>query len=196
MAIIPWPNLPIRSIEWQLLRPAQINRSAYTGKRQAVTQPGHARWSARVELVTIQGEARLLAWRAFLAKLKGQIGTFRLPATEGPQTGVLTPIVSGLFPITATELHLAGMTTLLPAGRMMTIGDQLVILTEAMTFADGSTTIARAQFEPRLRALPAASAAVEVRSPTALVAMSAPTSGWSAAQGQLYGVGFEVEESF
>jgi hypothetical protein len=70
----------IRRVSWSLDRPAQVNRSAYTGARRVVANPWHGKWSARVELSTIVGEGNVRPWRAFLAKLKGQINTFGLTA--------------------------------------------------------------------------------------------------------------------
>jgi hypothetical protein len=79
------PARPFRHIEWEPDAPAQINRSGYTGKRSAVTNPWHVIRRGRAQLVPIIGEANVRPWRAFFAALKGQTVCFMLPATEGPQ---------------------------------------------------------------------------------------------------------------
>lgn len=94
MAIITWPSLGIREISWTLDQPAQVNRSAYTGARSVAANPWHGKWSAKVTLATMQGEASFLAARAFFASLQGQVNTFALPATEGPQyVGINYPVI-------------------------------------------------------------------------------------------------------
>lgn len=91
MAIIPMPaSVRIKTIEWLLSRPAQVNRSHWTGRDQVVADPWHGRWSAEAELAPIVGAAGMLAWRSFLAKVKGRINPFRLVAVEAPQHDPLT----------------------------------------------------------------------------------------------------------
>lgn len=98
MALIAFPaGARIRRIAWSLDRPSQVNRSRWTGTEQVVSTAWHSRWRAEVELAPIVGEANVLAWRAFLAQLKGRVNRFRLPAVEGAQHGSLTAYV----PITA-----------------------------------------------------------------------------------------------
>jgi hypothetical protein len=146
MAIITMPaSVRIQRIDWRLDRPAQVNRSAYTGARQVVGQPGQARWSASVALSPIIGETNVLAWRAFLAKLKGQINTFRLIAVEGSQTGS-TPLSGGASAgaVTLTSygwLPASSGTVLLAAGRMLTISDQLVVLTADASVSTAPTAV-------------------------------------------------------
>lgn len=107
MAIIALPpSVRIRHIEWSLDRPAQINRSPYSGARKVVANPWHGRWTARVELAPIIGEANVRAWRGFLASLKGQINTFLVPAIEGPQhaLGTVFPAISNVSGTTVTAI--------------------------------------------------------------------------------------------
>lgn len=85
MTILTLPDSRFRSVEPFLDRPAQVNRSAYTGARQVVGLPGGARWRFAAEHVPIIGEAAFRPWRAALAKLKGVENTFRMPAGEGAQ---------------------------------------------------------------------------------------------------------------
>ena len=95
MSVIAFPYFAkIRSIDWTLDRPAQVNVSGYTGARGVVANPWHGKWRARVQLSTLVGtEVTTRWWRSFFAKLKGQINTTWLPATEGPQ---YTPTVNAI----------------------------------------------------------------------------------------------------
>lgn len=98
MGIIPLPATArfAKKVSWSLDRPAQVNRSAWTGRRQVIANPWHGKWSASVELVPIIGEPAVRLWRAFLARLKGQVNSFELPATEGPQHvyATINPVIA------------------------------------------------------------------------------------------------------
>jgi hypothetical protein len=197
MAIITAPALRIASIAWRFDRPAQVNRSAYTGRRKVMANPWHARWSAELELAPIVGEANILAFRAFLAQLKGQVNSFRLKATEGAQlTGAGGVGATTGAAVGATSLAVAGFPTgkNLLAGQMMTVNDQLLLLTQ-----DGTVTGTNDRtftFESPLRAAVAGSALVEVMNPTALVCLTSSVSGWDVSAGTVYGAKLSVEEVF
>jgi hypothetical protein len=183
----------IRRVSWSLDRPAQVNRSAYTGARRVVANPWHGKWSARVELSTIVGEGNVRPWRAFLAKLKGQINTFGLTATEGPQHAAANPTLASAAAQGATSVTLASSPPL-TAGMFATFvyasgNNQLVQLT-----ADIAAGVI--SFEPPLREAYSAGWTVETKVPWALVALTDSVVGWSVDAGQLYGISFDVEEAF
>lgn len=183
----------IRRIQWTLDRPAQVNRSAYTGARRVVANPWHGKWSARVELSTIVGEANVRPWRAFLAKLKGQINTFSLPATEAPQHAAANPTLASAAAQGATSVTLASSPPL-TAGMFATFvypsgNHQLVQLT-----ADIAAGVI--SFEPPLREAYSAGWAIGTQVPWAMVALADSVVGWSVDAGQQYGISFDVEEAF
>lgn len=112
MTIVAMPaSVRVQRVRWQLDRPAQVNRSAYTGARRVVANPWHGKWSASAEIVPIVGEANVRAWRAFLASLKGQINTFQLPATEGPQYVGSNPTAGASAAQGATSITLSSTIT-------------------------------------------------------------------------------------
>ena len=196
MAIIPTPAaLKIRSIDWTLFRPSQVNRSAWTGRRQVVGQPGHSRWSAEVQLAPLQ-ERDMRAMRSFLAQLRGQINTFRLDAVEkGQSRSAINATVVANAAAGANSFQVAGFLvgeTLQP-GQMMTVNDQLVIITASSGVADTNRTF---QFEPALRLPAAAGTPVVVHRPTAHVALVDPSFRWNVGVGQMYGFSLSVEEVF
>jgi hypothetical protein len=188
MAIQTFPaGARIRRIEWRLERPAQVHRSAYTGKRVVVANPWFGRWLAKVELSPIVGEANVLQWRAFLGILRGQIHTFRLPVTERPQNSNAGVTVSSTAAQGATSMTLAGAATALLPGQFITVNEQLL---QVVSVAGAAVT-----FEPRLRVQATAGTGVITSEPYALVSLAGDSSGWAVDAGQLYGIGFEVEEA-
>jgi hypothetical protein len=188
MTIIAMPAAAkIAGIRWQLVRPSQGSRSGYTGRRQVVAAPWHGRWAASVELSTIVGEENVRAWRSFLAKLQGQINTFRLVAVEGPQTAAASISTTAGASAGATQITVSGG-GVLSEGMLITVADQLLQVTSA------SSTII--QFEPQLRNAISSGATVFTREPTALVALSSDVTGWSVGKGKVYSIAFDVEEAF
>lgn len=197
MAIVAVPAaLKVRRATWRLVRPAQVNRSGYTGRRKVVAAPWHGRWEGSIETAPL-ALADAQAVRGFLAAMRGQVNTCRLRATEsGTSTG------------TAIKVYLAqsaGITTLnsygwqpnstvAKAGAMFTVNDQLCILTADAV--SGGTGIAALSFEPPLRTAPAGDTVIEAGAPTALVALAESAFEWSADLGPVYQFSFNVEEHF
>lgn len=186
MAIVTLPSpARIKAIQWTLDRPAQINTSGYTGRRTVVANPWHGKWRASVELAAMDA-TMILGWRAFLAKLKGQINTFRLPASEGAQNANLGVVATSTAAAGATSITLTGATTALLSGQFITVNEQLLQVTDV----SGSTVT----FQPPLRVQATAGTGVVTANPYALVAMTDSMTGWTADLGPVYGVAFEVEE--
>lgn len=198
MAVIAIPSaLKIRSVSWTFDRPAQVNRSEWTGRDQVIANPWHARWAAEVECAPVQ-DTDAAALRAFLALLKGQINTCRLPAvvTEQFGSGYTVTVTAGGAAAGATSIPLTGLpaSTTILAGRMLTINDQLLITTADMT-TNGSGA-ATATVEPPLRAAAPATTAVEARNPTALMALADSAVNWSMDLGPIHGFALSFEERF
>lgn len=199
MAVISLPaSVRIANINWALDRPAQLNRSQWTGKEQVIADPWHGRWTAEAELAPVVGEANVLAWRAFLAALKGRVNTFRLPAVEKDQAANDSVSVSILAAAGATTINSGGWgvstANVMLAGQMFTLNDQLCVLTaNASSNASGFADLT---FQPPLRAGATVNTPIIVRKPTALVALASSTAGWSVDRGQVYGIKLNVEERF
>ena len=198
--ITPPAALPVRRIQWQLRQPAQLNRSGWTGRRQVVGLPGGAMWSASGEFTPIVTQADVLKWRGFFTSLRGPFNTFNLTAVEEAQHALSQPTITagsaGAFTATMTGLPVSA--TLLPAGSYMTIklsdaSYQLVCLTAAL--AGNGSGNGTATFVPALRNSAATGAgSAETISPWCVVSMASDTWGYDVEPGQIYGIGFQVEE--
>jgi hypothetical protein len=188
MARISAPTFRVRSITWDLDQPGDANVSAWTGKRQAVTNPWHGRWSARVQLAPVVGEANVRALRSFLARCRGKLNTFRLRATEGAQNANSGVTASATVAAGARSMDIIGYTTPLLDGQFVTVKGQLLQLT-----ADQSATLIT--FEPMLRQQITGGTTVVTSRPYALVYMTSSANGWSVDPGQQYGISFDVEEA-
>lgn len=199
-AIIAFPaNVPAQ-VDWTPVRPAQVSRSEWTGKRKVMLLAEGARWRAKVAMPPIRSEAAFLAWRAFLADLEGVANRFRLIACEGAQRAGAEPTVAAAAAAGAMALSLTGFAAneaALKRGNVMTVmlpsGDeQLVTVTAPVAAAaDGSAIV---NFKPGLREAVAIGGAVETRRPWGLMAMTDDTP-WSVGRGQIYTIAFECEES-
>lgn len=198
MAIIAVPDaLAIRRVEWTFDRPAQVNRSKWTRRRQVVQQPGPAMWSATAELAVRIGTDEWREAEAFLVDLEGQINTFRLEAAAAPQTDLpLSPVVDGAGQY-GRSLRLRGGTpgAGLKRGHKMTVNEQLVSISAGFTFDGNGRAVVT--FKPSLRLSPQDGAAVEMVKPTVLVALADSAVGWSEdLGGRFQAKPIVVEEAF
>lgn len=197
MAIITVPDaLAIRRVEWTFDRPAQVNRSQWTKRRQVVTQPGPALWSATAVMAVRCGTDEWLEAEAFLIDLEGQINSFRMEAAAAAQTDLpLKPVVDGAGQY-GRALRLRGGIpgAGLKRGHKMTINEQMVSIGAAFVFdANGRATVS---FKPSLRLSPQDGAAVEMVKPTVLVSLVDSAIGWTEDLGeQFQGKPIAVEEA-
>lgn len=188
MAYITAPDFRIRSIEWELDRPSQINVSAYTARRSVLQNPWHGKWRAKVELAMVQGESEFRLLRSFFARCEGQVNAFRLYATVEAQNSNVGVTVASAAAAGATSLSINGAATPLTDGQYFTVNGQLCV---CIADQSGSTLT----FEPPLRAAAAAGTTVVTSRPYALVSMASSSVGWSVGGARRYGVGFSVEEA-
>lgn len=87
MAVIPFPScvLNLASFSPNKITPAQINRSAWTGRSKILGLAGIEYWTARAVFRVLPREDNVRHARAFFASLRGQINTFDLPVLQTPQ---------------------------------------------------------------------------------------------------------------
>ncbi len=195
--LIQMPASPVAAnIEWDIDQPGQANRGEFTGKRRVTLLTRAPRWSAKVTLPPILGEARAMPWRAFAVDCDGVANSFRVIACEGDQITGVNVRVNGAgqqaHALVTSGWGAAG--TKLRRGQFVTVAEQLLMLmADVVADAAGDATLS---FKPYLRLSPAANAPVEVRRPYAVMSMSDPKCGWKVGIGQNYAVSFDCEESF
>lgn len=188
MTYVIAPDFRIKQIEWSLDRPAQVNRSEWTGKRTVVANPWHGKWRARAELAAVQGEAGVRALRAFLVNLKGAINSFRLYATIELQNANTGVTVSSTAASGASTMAITGYTTAMKAGQYMTVKGQLVCCTADQS---GSTVY----FQPPLRQSASAGTTVVTSRPYALVCLTDSRVGWAIGNARMHSISIDVEEA-
>lgn len=198
MALITVPDqLAIRRRVWTLDRPAQVNRSDWTKRRQVVTQPGPSLWSATAEMAVRCGTDEWLEAEAFLIDLEGQINSFRLEAAATAQApDNLVPVVDGAGQYGRLLNLRNGVPGLgLKRGHKLTVNEQMVSVSAPFVFnAAGRATVT---FKPSLRASPIDGTAVEVRRPTVRVSLVNSAIGWTEDLGEVFQAkSIEVEEAF
>ena len=189
----PFPKTP--PLPLQLVRPAQVNTSGWTGRRQ-VLPSGRGWWECSISLTPIVGQENFRPWRAFLALTDGPVNDFRVLVDPKPQTTLPNTVLVKGAGQTGTSLITDGWpasSTVLKAGMFVTVVDQLVQLTaNATTNGAGEATLT---FKPALRLAPADNAAVEYKNPYCLMFMTdEPTP--SVDQGYIYNMTLNLRESF
>lgn len=187
----------LQVLELDFDEPAQINRSAWTGGRKVVGQPGGSYWTGQVAVENIVTEAEERQWRAFIAQLRGVQNWFKayLPCQShiGPPPTVDTGAGNGY------TLPLTGMspsTIILEAGQHMTVPlpsghNRPVRLTaDLVTDAAGKAVAA---FSPALNEVPTLGATVETANPYVPVASSSTRLAIPQSN-SVSGFAFDVEE--
>lgn len=182
------PDFLIGRIDWAFARPGAAVGSGWTGGVTVVADPWRSRWRAEVELITLAGEAEARPIRSFLARVRGAIAVFRLRAVAAAQNADAGVTVAAAAAAGARSVDLAGYSAPLKDGQLLTVDGQLLC---CVADQSGATVT----FEPPLRRLAAAGAAVETARPYALVHMAASRVGWKVKPALLYGAGFAVEEA-
>lgn len=190
--IVPFPALGIRRIEWNIDRPAQVNRSQYTRSRKVHPLPGASLWSGSFEMAPMN-ETQVLAWRAFIARLQGPVNSFRMVAVEGPQRPASGTVTAAATAAGATAIVTSGWSgALLKAGHMITVNEQLAMLTNPVVASGGNATL---ELDRPLHAAVTPNTVVETRLPTLLASMTGTIAGWTVDPGKLYGAGMSFEEA-
>lgn len=184
--------------ELRLSAPAQVNRSAWTGRRKVVGLPGTETWrgKATIDMMATEDEER--DWRAFLFGFGGQANWFRWPLPCATHLGPKPTVAAGAS--NGYTLPLTGMlasTRILKAGQFMTVplpsGHSRAVCLTADLRADGSGN-ATATFRPALNETPTLGATVETTDPFIPMSPVESEQGFGMADG-VSGASFDVEEA-
>lgn len=194
---VPHPDELILS-QLDCLTPAQVNRSAWTGRRKVVGLSGTERWTGTVELADIATEEEERPWRAFLFALAGPENWFRWPLPCQSHIGPKPVVAAGAgdgysLPLTGMQPHArilhAGqfLTVTVPSGHARTV----VLTADLRADASGAGT---AVFRPALNEVPATGATVETTNPFIPMSPIESRVGLGLSNG-ISGTSFEVEEA-
>lgn len=202
ITIIDMPDEKFRGAKLRPVPVQQVNRSAYTRRRQIIDDPWHVYWRLDdAEHVPIQGLANIQPWYAWRAKLNGQANYFRFPAVEGGQHSgsVVATVKSSSGSTNLVIDNLPASVTYLPAGARLTVilddgHEQLIELKAALT-TNGSGE-ATASFWPPLRGAPEVDSVVETKNPWVVLSLADPELPISVGPGQLYSFTLAGEEDW
>lgn len=172
-------------------------RSPFSGKSQFVAFSG-SWWEAELSLPPM-GRATAAAWQAWLAGLRGKLGTFYAGDPDGKTPrGIATgtPLVDGASQ-TGNELDTKGWTPsvsgILKAGDYIQVGDELkIIIADADSDGSGNATLT---IRPELRVSPSDSSALVVSNARGLFRLSSNIRGWDADHLPIYGINFAIREA-
>lgn len=174
-----------------------LSRSPFTLQAEVFAHHG-AMWRATIELPPLMGRAHADAWRAWLAALRGRLGTFRMSLDGITPRGTAggTPLVDGAGQsglTLATDGWPVSTAGVLRAGDMIEVGERLYMITaDASSNASGQATL---DLWPRLRSSPADNAPVTTSQPRGLWRLASNERAYDVRPGLEYMVTIEAEEA-
>lgn len=178
--IIDWPEaLRPSSVEWDLVVPQLVGRSAFDGSVESDTV-GAPRWGFSITTGVMKRE-ELPEWEAFIGRLRGAVNRarcwdWRREAPLGVATGTPVVRVAGLGASLQVEGWTASVSGILKAGSYMGINGELKRLSQTIS-SDGSGR-ATITFEPPLRVQAPVGAPLVLVKPTAIFVMTSPPPSW------------------
>lgn len=192
------PNLNIKNITVRMVSTTAKTESPFTKEAQVYEYASGKRFEFIVELPPMK-RAAAEEWIAFLAKLKGQKGTFYIGDPDGVTArGIATgtPLVNGASQTGGsliTDGWTTGQTGILKAGDYIQIGDYMYKnLSDVNSDGSGNATL---DIWPDLRSSPANNAAITVSSCVTKCRLTSNLSEWSANEVRAYGLTFSCEEA-
>lgn len=181
-----------------------VSESPFTLSQQVVRHAG-ARWSATITIPPTKREDAEY-WNAFLLRLRGKFGTFRLGDPNGatPRGSASstpgTPVVNGGSQ-TGNELAIDGLpasaTGYLKAGDYIQLGSGSTsrlykVLEDVNSNASGEATL---NLWPDLRSSPADNAAVVVSNAKGVFRLASNEAVWNINNAGFYSIGFAAVEA-
>lgn len=193
MAVLDFPDVLPASCEFRLQHNSQSFESELSGATQVAAMPG-ARWAASLRFPILQGrDARLM--RAFLARLGGRAGMFRMSVLE-PNAGTALGAPTIASVTTSVQLETEGWAPNQPlaleVGDYITIGNELKMVTQAAEAdAFGRATL---HIAPPLRRRPSPETPIVTSSPSCVMRLADDTVGWDLSAPSLYAMTIDCIE--
>lgn len=193
MAVINMPDVCPMSCDFRLEGASQSFQSELSGVEQ-VGQLLWSRWGATLQFPPLRGtDAGKM--RAFLVRLGGRSGMFRMPA-PGKRAGSAlgTPLIASVT--SSVQLETEGWAPNQPlaldVGDYITIGNELKMIAEpAAADAFGRATL---NIAPPLRRTPAVGAPVVVDSPSCIMRLADDRAAWGITAPSLYAMTIDCIE--
>lgn len=196
--VFDWPDaLRPASVEWALITPQLVGRSAFDGTAQADTL-GAPRWAFTITTGAMRRD-EAPEWEAHILRLRGMVNRvrcwdWRREAPIGVATGAPVVRVAGLGASLAVEGWTPSVGGILRAGSWMGINGELKLLTESIdSDALGRATI---KFEPPLRASVAVGTPLILAKPTAKFMLTTERPSMSQQGARAPGATYSFEEDF
>jgi hypothetical protein len=180
----------IQKMSMKIVNSVAVNTSPYTYAQQ-VQNMGGSRWEANITLRPMT-RTEALAFQAFMAGLKGQVGTFRLgnplsTMSNAPTVSVNGGASAGAF---AVPMQLSAGDSLV-AGQEVQIADHLYIITDNAS-ASATTTVG---IQPALRDARSGGTVIVVNQPKGIWRMKKPEVEWSIDKSSMYSFSFSCCEA-
>lgn len=199
--IYTWPATLIpNAIEWSLQANTQVFESPLSRTLQTVSLTGD-RWAAVLTFTNLPAD-QALELTAFLSRLRGRAGRFRIPPfhhSSPAGTALGTPLVKGAGQVAGsstltTDGWTAGQAGALLPGDFFQVGNELkMVVTAAASDGSGNATLT---VVPPLRTSPADNAAIVTASPTCVMMLAEDTTArWMVQPGTFYALSIPCIEA-
>ncbi len=194
MSAVDFPEINgetlIQKMSMKIVNAVAVNTSPYTYAQQ-VQNIGGSRWEANITLRPMT-RTEALAFQAFMAGLKGQVGTFRLGNPIATMSNVPNVTVSGGASAGALSVPInVGSGDSLLAGQEVQIGDHLYIITDSAS-ASATTTVG---IQPALRDTRNNGTPIVVNKPKGIWRMKKSEVEWSIDLNSMYSFSFSCCEA-
>ena len=193
-----WPvALRPASVEWGLVVPQRMGRSAFDGSVQAQTL-GAPRWVFTITTGAMKRE-EVSQWEGYFQLLRGMVNRARVwdwrrEAPLGPATGSPVVRLAGSGVTISLEGWTASVPIILKAGSYMGINGELKRLSVDMGSDGAGRSVAT--FEPPLRAIAPVGGAIVLIKPPALFVMTTERPVFRQEGARSLGGTFSFEEVF
>lgn len=184
---LDWPEaLRPASVEWRLVVPQLVGRSAFDGSVQADSM-GAAYWAFAITTGALK-RSEVPEWEAFIQRLRGAVNRVRawdwrreLPL--GPASGAPEVFVSALGASLQVQGWLPNIAGVLQAGSYIGINGEL----KRLSVTANSDALGRGviQFEPPMRVAPPVATPLILAKPTARFVLVGDTPSWEQRGGRV-----------
>lgn len=185
-------NFATARLSLKSLTTAWTSPLSYVG--QVIARPAQV-WRGDFALPTLS-QAQAAVWKAFIAELRGQYGTFLVGDPQYTQrgTGAGTPLVKGASQ-TGNSMTTDGWTvatTMLKGDQFQLESRLYIVLADATADGSGNMTVT---FQPTLRSTPADNAVITITAPKTSMRLTSDDVPWDELPGGWVNLSFSAVEA-